>query len=64
MSSFTSAMGPGPMSANTAAGIALFLIRRGFPAGLVQDRLRVLWPRWGDALEGLEPAEEPEIGDR
>lgn len=29
-SSFTSAMGPGPMSANTAAGIALFLIRRGF----------------------------------
>ena len=36
-----------------------FLIRRGFPAGLVQDRLRLLWPRWGDALEGLEPAEEP-----
>lgn len=35
-----------------------FLIRRGFPAGLVQDRLRVLWPRWGDALEGLEPADE------
>ena len=35
-----------------------FLIRRGFPAGLVQDRLRVLWPRWGDALEGLEPLEE------
>lgn len=29
-SSFTSSMGPGPMSANTAAGIALFLIRRGF----------------------------------
>jgi hypothetical protein len=29
-SSFTSAMGPGPMSANTAAGIALFFIRRGF----------------------------------
>jgi regulatory protein len=35
-----------------------FLIRRGFPAGVVQDRLRVLWPRWGDALEGLEPAED------
>jgi hypothetical protein len=29
-SSFTSSMGPGPMSANMAAGIALFLIRRGF----------------------------------
>ncbi len=28
-SSFTSAMGPGPMSANTAAAIALFFIRRG-----------------------------------
>lgn len=29
-SSFTSAMGPGPMSADTAAAWALFLIRRGF----------------------------------
>ncbi len=29
-SSFTSAMGPGPMSADMAAAIALFLIRRGF----------------------------------
>ena len=29
-SAFTSAMGPGPMSADMAAGIALFLIRRGF----------------------------------
>ena len=35
-----------------------FLIRRGFPAGLVHDRLRALWPRWSDALEGLEPAED------
>lgn len=35
-----------------------FLIRRGFPAGLVHDRLRALWPRWSDALEGLEPADE------
>jgi len=35
-----------------------FLIRRGFPAGLVNDRLHALWPRWSDALEGLEPAEE------
>ena len=29
-SSFTSAMGPGPMSADMAVGIALFFIRRGF----------------------------------
>jgi hypothetical protein len=29
-SAFTSAMGPGPMSADTAARIALFFIRRGF----------------------------------
>jgi regulatory protein len=35
-----------------------FLIRRGFPAGLVSDRLRALWPRWSDALDGLEPAED------
>ena len=32
-----------------------FLLRRGFPAGLVHERLRGLWPRWSDALEGLEP---------
>ncbi len=38
-----------------------FLLRRGFPAGLVGKRLRVLWPRWSDALAGLEPAApEPE----
>ena len=35
-----------------------FLVRRGFPAGLVQDRLRALWPRWQDVLEGLEAADE------
>ena len=35
-----------------------FLIRRGFPAGVVNDRLHALWPRWSDALDGLEPAEE------
>ena len=34
-----------------------FLLRRGFPTGLVQERLRGLWPRWSDALEGLEPTE-------
>ena len=31
-----------------------FLVRRGFPAGLVHDRLGHLWPRWREALEGLE----------
>ncbi len=41
-------------------GLWAFLIRRGFPAGLVGERLRVLWPRWGDALAGLEPAESDE----
>ena len=34
-----------------------FLVRRGFAAALVHERLRALWPRWSDALEGLEPAE-------
>jgi regulatory protein len=34
-----------------------FLLRRGFAAGLVHARLSALWPRWSDALEGLEPAE-------
>ncbi|MET0551424.1 MAG: RecX family transcriptional regulator [Vicinamibacteria bacterium] len=38
-----------------------FLLRRGFPAGLVGQRLKSLWPNWSDALAGLEPAEaEPE----
>jgi regulatory protein len=37
-----------------------FLLRRGFPAPLVNERLRALWPRWSDALSGLEPVEETE----
>jgi len=37
-----------------------FLLRRGFAPGLVRDRLAALWPRWADALEGLEPAEPAE----
>ena len=36
-----------------------FLLRRGFGHGLVRDRLSALWPRWKDALEGLEPADDP-----
>jgi len=39
-----------------------FLVRRGFAPGLVRDRLSALWPRWADALEGLEPAEPVEAG--
>jgi regulatory protein len=39
-----------------------FLLRRGFPADLVQDRLKALWPRWTDALEGLEPVATTEDG--
>jgi len=34
-----------------------FLLRRGFPATLILSRLKALWPRWQDALDGLEPAE-------
>jgi regulatory protein len=32
-----------------------FLVRRGFPAAMVHDRLGALWPRWREAIEGLEP---------
>jgi regulatory protein len=39
-------------------GLWAFLVRRGFPSALVHERLRVLWPRWSDALEGLEPSDE------
>jgi regulatory protein len=38
-----------------------FLLRRGFPPALVRERLSALWPRWADALEGLEPAEPAEL---
>jgi regulatory protein len=36
----------------------LFLVRRGFPPALVAERLRALWPRWRDALDGLPPLDE------
>jgi len=39
-----------------------FLLRRGFPAPLVKERLSALWPRWSDALSGLEPADEAADG--
>lgn len=31
-----------------------YLVRRGFPSDLVRARLAELWPRWRDALDGLE----------
>jgi regulatory protein len=37
------------------------LVRRGFPAGLVSDRIAALWPRWRDALDGLETATEETV---
>ena len=39
-----------------------FLLHRGFAPGLVNERLRALWPRWSDALEGLEPLAEGDEG--
>jgi hypothetical protein len=39
------------------------LLRRGFPATLILSRLKALWPRWQDALEGLEPAEPEAVAD-
>lgn len=42
-SSFASAMGPGPMSADTAAAIALFFIRRGFHYVPVTLTTLALW---------------------
>jgi len=42
----------------------VFLLRRGFPAGLVRERLATLWPRWREGLEDLPEAEEArEPGD-
>ena len=31
-----------------------FLLRRGFPAALITERLGALWPEWADAAFGLE----------
>ena len=35
-----------------------FLLRRGFPFPAVQESLKRLWPRWSDALDGLEPVDD------
>jgi regulatory protein len=36
------------------------LVRRGFPAGLVSERIAALWPRWKGAVVGLEAPETDE----
>jgi regulatory protein len=36
----------------------VFLLRRGFAPGLVQERLRSLWPRHGETLEDCDVAED------
>ena len=43
-----------------ARGLYMYLIRRGFPAILILERFRVLWPRHRDLLEGVEPLGESE----
>ena len=57
---------PGVEPARRLPRLWAFLLRRGFAPGLVRDRLCGLWPRWRDALEGLEPAEpaEAHAGER
>jgi regulatory protein len=37
------------------------LVRRGFPAGLVSDRIAALWPRWKGEVVGLEAPETDEL---
>ena len=36
----------------------VFLLRRGFPADLVRERLATLWPRWREGLEDLPEPDE------
>jgi regulatory protein len=40
--------------------VAALLLRRGFPAALVQERLTALWPRWSEAIAGLTESEDGE----
>lgn len=43
-----------------ARGLYMYLIRRGFPATLILERFRALWPKHRDLLEGVEPLDVPE----
>jgi regulatory protein len=38
-----------------------FLMGRGFPAGLVHERIRALWPSHQAAVEGMEPLPPEDI---
>jgi SOS response regulatory protein OraA/RecX len=51
--------------AGRVARLWAFLVRRGFAPAAVHQRLSALWPRWREALDGLEPpeAEGTELGD-
>jgi regulatory protein len=46
--------------AKRARGLYMYLIRRGFPATLILERFRALWPKHRDLLEGVEPLDVPE----
>ncbi len=43
-----------------ARGLYMYLIRRGFPATLILERFRALWPRHRDLLDGVEPLDVSE----
>ena len=46
--------------AKRARGLYMYLIRRGFPATLILERIRALWPKQSTLLEGVEPVDVPE----
>jgi regulatory protein len=43
--------------------LGVFLLQRGFPAGLVRERLSALWPRWREGLEDLPEDAETNAED-
>ncbi len=43
-----------------ARRLYIYLIRRGFPATLILERFRALWPRYRSLLEGVEPLDVPD----
>ena len=58
-SAFTSAMGKGAMSADTAAAVALFFIRRGFSYVPVTSTTLALWNYFRFIRQQPEPATAP-----
>lgn len=51
-------------SSRRLRGLYALLLRRGFPALLVAERLRALFPRLRDLVEGLEPPDPGEEAPR